>query len=162
MTSEEQTAIVAAIDESEARLQSLAERLRSRPHTPLVEGDWTVRDTLCHIAARANDVALVLGLAQQRTDTSPGAPMETDAINARQIAERTGRSVDELLQEAVDGYAAAREAVATLSADALAQVIPDVAGQGPMTIGDVLLLVYRSHAQGHIATLEAAFGTAPT
>jgi DinB superfamily len=148
-------AISDEIDESERRLRALLDAARAHPDTPLAEGTWTVRDTLCHVAARANDVPLVLQLVDRRPDLDAAAA-ESEAINAGQIANRARRSVDELADEAMAGYAAARDHVRKLDPEFLDQTNPDVAGQGPMSVADLLLLVYRSHAQAHLASIEQA------
>jgi hypothetical protein len=132
------TAIVAAISETEERLRALLPRARARPMTRLTEGTWTVRDALCHLAARASAAA------------------ESEAINAGQIASRDGHSVDELADEAVAGYAAARADVLKLDAAQLSQTIPNVPGQGPMGVADLLLVVYRHHARAHLDSIEQA------
>ena len=82
MTTENFQAIVDVIDATEERLLALADRLRDQPDTHLLEGDWTVRDPLCHLAARANDVPLVLRLADQLSNTGSRPPMEIDTVNA--------------------------------------------------------------------------------
>jgi hypothetical protein len=41
--------IESAIDESDQLLRNLAEPIRSRPDLLLLDGDRTVRDTLCHV-----------------------------------------------------------------------------------------------------------------
>jgi hypothetical protein len=147
------TAIIAAISETEERLRALLPRARARPVTRLTEGTWTVRDALCHLAARANDVPLVLRLLDPHVDLASAA---ADAINAGQIASRAGRSVDELADEAVAGYAAARADVLELEAAQLRQTIPNIPGQGPISVADLLLVVYRHHAQAHLASIEQA------
>src|SRR5919199_1449545 len=118
---------------------------------------WHVdrRDALCHLAARANDVPLVLRLLDWHLDLASGAA-EAEAINAGQIASRAGRSVDELADEAVAGYAAARADVLKLDAAQLGQTIPDVPGHGPMSVADLVLVVYRHHAQARLASIEQA------
>src|SRR5918911_2790030 len=128
--------------------------------TPLNEGTWTVRDALCHVAARANDVPLVLGLLDRTVDLASAAA-ESEAINAGQIASRAGRSVDELADEAVAGYAAARADVLELDTTRLNQTIPDVPGQGPMRVADLLLVVYRYHARAHLDSIEQALAHSP-
>jgi hypothetical protein len=100
-------------------------------------------------------VPLVLRLLDWHLDLASAAA-EAEAINAGQIASRAGRSVDELVDEAVAGCAAARADVLKLDAAQLSQTIPDVPGQGPMSVADLLLVVYRHHAQAHLASIEQA------
>jgi hypothetical protein len=158
MEQETRTAILAAIDAGEERLRSQADGLRARSDARLRDGDgdWSVRDTLCHLAARANDIPLI----RQYVDRDPtfDAPTmeETNAANAGQIAARTGRSVDELLSEAYQGYAAARATVAELDDAWLQRHVPEIPGFGPLTAADLLLMVYRDHVEWHIGTIERA------
>jgi hypothetical protein len=152
--------IDAAIDESEQLLRNLAEPIRNRPDTSLLEGDWTVRDTLCHVAARANDVPLILRLTDRWTrDEASSGMAELDATNARQIADRSGRTVDELVAEALAGYAAAHVAVSRLDDARLGQVL-DVPSLGPTRLGDLLVRTYQGHAQTHLRSIEAALADA--
>jgi hypothetical protein len=46
--------------------------------------------------------------------------------------------------------------VLELDAARLNQTIPDVPGQGPMSVADLLLVVYRHHAQAHLASIQQA------
>jgi hypothetical protein len=155
-TGEDTRRIDAAIDESEHVLRNLAEPIRRRPDTPLLEGDWTVRDTLCHVAARANDVPLILRLTERQTSGEATTMLaELDATNARQIADRSSRSVDELVAEALAGYAAAHVAVSELDPAQLEQVL-EVPRMGPTRLADLLVLTYQGHAQTHLRSIEAA------
>jgi hypothetical protein len=146
--------VLEAIGATERRLEGVAEGLRNQPEAPTAT-EWTARQTLCHIAARANDVPLVLALAAR----APGAPFdmaETHAANAKQLADRAGRAVDELLAEARQGYAAARNAVAALDEEELGQNLPELPGIGIVTVADMLKIVFNRHAQSHVAAIEQA------
>ncbi len=155
-TGEDARPIDAAIDESEQLLRRLAGPIGRGPDTPLLDGDWTVRDTLCHVAARANDVPLILRLTDRQTSSEASAMLaELDATNARQIADRSRRTVDELVAEALAGYAAAHVAVSELS-DAQLERVLEVPRMGPTRVADLLVLTYQGHAQTHLRTIEAA------
>ncbi len=80
---------------------------------------------------------------------------ELDATNARQIADRSRRTVDELVAEALAGYAAAHVAVSELS-DAQLERVLEVPRMGPTRVADLLVLTYQGHAQTHLRTIEAA------
>ncbi|MBV9359130.1 MAG: maleylpyruvate isomerase N-terminal domain-containing protein [Chloroflexi bacterium] len=152
--------IDAAIDASEQLLRNLVEPIRARPETPLLDGDWTVRDALCHVAARANDVPLILRLTDRRTSGEASSMMaELDATNARQIADRSARTVDELVAEALAGYGAAHVAVSALDEAQLDQVL-DVPSLGSTRLADLLVLTYQGHAQAHLRSIEAALAAA--
>lgn len=150
--------IIGAIDETERRLRSLADQIRANPDTRLLEGEWSVRDALCHLAARANDVAILQQLAQLSGGGLP-TEMETAEINNKQIADRTQQDVDALIDEASRGYAEARAAANQLTDDQLTQPAPPIPGLEPMSIGELLVLTFRGHAQAHIATIEQAFAS---
>ena len=120
-----------------------------------------MRDALCHIAARSNDVPLILRLSDPAaTEESRSTMAELDATNARQIADRSSRTVDELVDEALAGYAAARLALDQLDDVQLSQVLPDVPGVGPMRLADLLVLTYQGHAQTHLKSIETALDAA--
>lgn len=149
--------IIGAIDETEQRLRSLADQIRANPDTRLPEGEWTVRDALCHLAARANDVALLQHLAHRPADAGLPSEIETAEMNNKQIADRSAHDVDTMIAEASQGYAEARASVAQLTDDQLAQHAPPIPGMDPMTIADLLVVLFRGHAQAHIVTIEQAF-----
>lgn len=152
MTTRQQ--IIDAIAAAVHQLHALTDQIRAQPDTPTRESDWTVREMLCHVAATANYSELF-----RRVEAADGAfPTldEMDADNERQRAERANRSIDELVEEAAQGFAAARESVRRLSDERLAQPAPTPDGSA-QTIAD-LIMVYSQHARGHITTLEQAVG----
>ena len=55
--------IVVGINACDERLDQLRPAMIANPDAPLPEGTWTVRDALCHIAARANGVAMAFTVA---------------------------------------------------------------------------------------------------
>lgn len=42
------------IDVAYQQLTAIADQIRARPNTPTQEGDWTVWELLCHVAATSN------------------------------------------------------------------------------------------------------------
>ena len=149
--------ILAAIDESNQRLHNIADQLRAQPNAPVHEGNWTIREMLCHVAASSN-YATLFERIQQRGGAFP-TPDALDEANAQQLATRTDCSVDDLLEETTRGFAEARESARALTDEELAKRGPSGPDGEPITIGDVVMIVHRHHALSHIATLEQAIGT---
>ncbi|MSQ29789.1 MAG: hypothetical protein EXR68_04800 [Dehalococcoidia bacterium] len=54
----ERDELVSAIEAADARARALRARLEQHADTPLLEGEWRVRDALSHLAARANPVRM--------------------------------------------------------------------------------------------------------
>lgn len=151
--------VIATIDASEQRLEALAAAARQQPDAPLPESDWTVRDALCHVAARSNDVPTVLGMVDQAHGAVPGAPAaarpDQHAVNSDQIQQRANRGVDDLLAEARQGHAEARQALGVLDEDELAQEM-NFGGRGPVKLADLVKMAYTRHLSSHLDAIEQA------
>lgn len=152
--------VLGAIDESERQLRELADALRRSPEARLPDSEWSAREALCHVAARSNDVPMVVAMverAQAPADAGSRPPSGgPDAQNAGQIAERTGRSVDDLLDEAYRGHAAARQAVQEMDEPVLARELPDFRGRGPVKLGDLIRMSYSRHLGSHLEGIRQA------
>ena len=82
--------IVEAIHAADARIEALGELARARPDTPLLSGEWRVRDALSHVAARGNPVPRVLTRLNESTDAAgnPRPVRDIHEINAEQVRTR--------------------------------------------------------------------------
>src|SRR4029079_3334652 len=94
--------IVAGINACDDRLTQLRPAIIANPEARLPKGTWTVRDALCHIAARANGVARAImvadgSLGAEATDVGP--TFDIDVVNRQQIADRSASGVEALLTE---------------------------------------------------------------
>jgi hypothetical protein len=153
--------VIDAVRESDARLQALAPRLRARPQAGLPGADWVVRDALCHLAARADCVGVVQTLLPSAAQATAAAPvdldrLDIDSVNRVQIAERGGRSVDDLLEEIAAGHAAAMTALAALGDDVLQRRVTLPGPLGVVALVDLLLLAGPRHEQAHLDDVERA------
>ncbi len=149
--------VVAAIRAVDTRLDALKPRIMAQGDAPLKEGTWRVREALSHLAARANGVDRV---AQRVRDTqagkAPAAPRTVDEINAGQVAERTSKSVAELLEEVARGHAAAITAVGAIDESILDTMLPFGFRPGESAASDLMLRGGPSHDNNHIDQIEAA------
>lgn len=149
--------IVAAIRAVDARLDALKPRILAQGDAPLKEGTWHVREALSHLAARANGVDRV---AQRVRDTQagrpPAPPRTIDDINADQVAERTTKSVAELLDEISGGHAAAIAAIGALDQAVLDSMLPLGFRPGESAASDLMVGGGPRHDNNHIDQIEAA------
>ena len=149
--------IVTAIKAVDARLEGLKARIIDQGDAPLKEGTWHIRESLSHLAARANGVERV---AQRVRDTqagkAPAAPRTIDEINADQVAERSSKSVAELLDEIARGHAAAVAAIATLDDAILNAMLPQGFRPGDAAASDMMLRGGPGHDNNHIDQIESA------
>lgn len=149
--------VAAAIRAVDARLDALKPRILAQGDTALKEGTWHVREALSHLAARANGVDRV---AQRVRDTqagkAPAAPRTIDEINADQVAERSSKSVAELLDEIARGHAAAVTAIGALEQPVLDAMLPLGFRPGESAASDLMLRGGPGHDNNHIDQIEAA------
>lgn len=158
--------ITQALREVDARVAQLAPKIAARPDVKLPDGGWTVRDALCHMAARSNSVPMVMGMAQMMAQAAAAAGgggaqrppgFDIDAVNQGQIDERKGRSVEALLEEIGDGHRIAIEAIAGLDGALLAQRVRNfVTGEGDLAVSDFLFMATVRHDNAHFDDIEKA------
>lgn len=149
--------VVAAIQAVDARLETLKPRILAQGDAALQEGTWRVREALSHLAARANGVGRVAGrVAAAQAGTPQPAPRSIDDINADQVAERTTKSVAELLAEIATGHAAAIEAVGKIDHAILDYPLPLGIRPGESPASDLMLRGGPGHDNNHIDQIEAA------
>ena len=89
----ERDEVRSAIEAIDARVTALRARLEQHADTPLLEGEWRVRDALSHLAARANPVPNVLRrLTAHEAGTVLPRP-DIHEVNAGQVEERADRPI---------------------------------------------------------------------
>ena len=150
--------IIGAIEDVDQRLEELWDRILDNADTPLAEGTWRVRDALSHLAARGNGVARVMARARALKDPNapqPPTPRSIDEINADQVAERSTKSVRELLDEIIAGHAAAIAAVREVDRVELREMIPMGFQPGEIEVGDSIIRGGPRHDHGHLDQIEA-------
>lgn len=147
----------AAIAENDALLRSLAERIVSASATPLLQGEWTVRDGMCHLAARANGITMVQAVASGAFSTEGAtATFDIDAINRQQIADRTEKSARDLIDETIAGHAKAITELAHLDDATLSSLISLPMFDQPVSFIDLLIMSGPGHDASHLAEIQAA------
>ena len=153
--------IVAGIKACDARLEQLKPAIIANPDVPLPEGTWTVRDALCHIAARANGVAMAVTVADNTLGADPadvGPTFDIDAVNRQQIADRKTDDVDTLLTEALTGHQAAISQLASIDDVMLARRLKLPYFKDEVTVIDLIALAGAGHEQSHINEIARAVG----
>ena len=147
----------AAIAENDALLRSLADRIIAAPQTPLLQGEWTVRDGMCHLAARSNGITMVQAAASGAFNTEGAtATFDIDAINRQQIADRAEKSARDLIDETIAGHARSITELAHLDDATLASMISLPMLDQPVTFIDLLIMSGPGHDASHLAEIQAA------
>lgn len=160
--------IIDALRKTDERVARLADGMRSGSEVRLPRGDWTVRDALCHLAARSNSVPMVIGLAERAAQIEitggQGAAsvfpegFDIDAVNQGQLDERQRRSVDELIEEIRAGHGVAIDEITRLSDDIFEQRVPNPLGEGDLGVSDFLNMATAYHDNAHLNDIEEAIG----
>ena len=153
--------IVAGINACDVRLAQLKLAIVANPDAPLPEGTWTVRDALCHVAARANGVAMALTVANDSLGADPsdvGPTFDINVVNQQQIADRSASDVDALLTEAFAGHEAAISQLASIDDEMLARRMKLPYFEHEVTVIDLIALAGAGHEQSHINEIARAVG----
>jgi hypothetical protein len=153
--------IVAGINACDERLEQLKPAIVANPDAPLPEGTWTVRDALCHVAARANGVAMALTVANNSLGADAadvGPTFDIDVVNRQQIADRSANDVDSLLSETHAGHATAIAQLALIDDESLARRMKLPYFEHEVTVIDLIALAGAGHEQSHINEIARAVG----
>ncbi len=147
-------AIQAGINRVESTFGQLPEsQLDTRIHE---EPDgWTVRQILAHLAGRQETCEMLIQIARDGSGTPPGG-FNIDSWNARLVAEREGKSRNELLREFRSAHETLIERVEALRDDHLS--LPVVFPNRDTNLGDVLLGSGGMHSIQHASEVEDALG----
>ena len=149
--------VIAAIEGVDRRLEALRPRILAAGDRRLLEGTWVVRDALSHLAARANGVDRVAQRVRAAQAGTPMAPVATiDEINAGQVEERRGATVEGLLDEIRAGHAAAIAAIRRLDDATLAHPLTMANRPEPAAAVEMMLRGGPGHDGGHLDQIEAA------
>jgi hypothetical protein len=153
--------IVAGINACDTRLEQMKPSMIANPDAPLPEGTWTVRDALCHVAARANGVAMAVTVANNTLGADPadvGPPFDIDVVNRQQIADRSEKDVDALLAEVLAGHQAAIDQLASIDNELLARRMKLPYFEHEVTVIDLIALAGAGHEQSHVNEIARAVG----
>jgi hypothetical protein len=153
-----------ALEQVDSDLARLRDRILAGGDVKLLEGEWTVREALCHMAARSDSVTNMRGRIERtgpNAATIRRAAQAIDEVNQGQIEEREGRTVAELLDEIARGHAAAKATAMSLPDDLLAIEVPRRDG-GTQTGTEAFLGTSANHDRSHLAQIEAALNAGVT
>ena len=146
--------IAAQIREGRAQvIRAAHQMLPELWRTPSPLPGWSYQDVLAHLASSdASDFHLVLRavIARERVDAS--LLSEPDARNARNVEERRGRSVEELIAELEEAGEETQELLSRLSEDDKELRQKDI----PMSLGEGLARDPGGHDREHLAQIRQA------
>ena len=133
-------------------IERLKDKILANPDAPLPEGEWKVRDAVSHLAARANPIPLLhKRISEMNSDSEP---LSTDEANHLQVEDRKGASIEELIQECEEGFAAAQADMPNISVEDLSQKVKF--GDGEMYAVDIMYYGGPRHFMDHLNDIEKA------
>ncbi|MGE0228142.1 MAG: maleylpyruvate isomerase N-terminal domain-containing protein [Dehalococcoidia bacterium] len=148
--------IIRSIEETDRRLESLRERLVDGGERSLATGEWTVRDALSHLAARANPVAR--SIWRMETALAPGGAPAFDIHdeNAGQLRDRSGQSTTDLLAEIRNGHRTAINELRAIDEETLARRFPVAFPPHELSVLEFIDRAGPQHDNSHVDEVEAA------
>ncbi|GAC1332822.1 MAG: hypothetical protein NVSMB17_12420 [Candidatus Dormibacteria bacterium] len=143
--------LIEAIRNAGADLEAQLGRLPAEAFTrPGQENDWTGRQQLAHVASTEWTIPRLLDLAQADSSAQDAAAaFDGEAYNARQVARRADRSVEELIEEFRRNRAATIAAIDAAD-ESLLSVEVKSAGGVHGELGRVLHYLCVEHVAGHV------------
>ena len=153
-------AIIETIRKSAARGEALRERIIAAPEAALADGQWSVRDALSHLAARANPLSLIEAVSAMLQGEGEAPAFDPDAQNAAQIAERADKSVAEILDEMQAAYEAAIAGIDALDDETLGQGLKLPGMENEIHMSDLVVMSMGMHVDAHLGDIEAALDAA--
>ena len=130
------------------------EQLATQVHSE--EAGWTARDILTHLAGRARGYYLTFRLAEGTPMPPRPGGFDVNAWNQDRIAERAGKSRDELLAEFRQVHEDLIAKVQALPDEQLERTIPRA--QGSIPISEALSGGGGRHSINHTIEVEKALG----
>lgn len=150
--------ILDAMRQADERLEKLRASITAHPDARLLEGTWTVRDCMSHVAARSVATSIVRTVEQRLAAARSGVQVAIDinAINHGQVEERKAATAAQLVDEARTGHRKAAAELAAIGDEQLARRVPEFRGPGDVSIGEMVLRNVQRHEAGHVDAVEAA------
>ncbi len=156
--------IVDALRAFNERAQNFAAGLSPDDWTKTTyEQGWNVKQAYCHLAGTTAGVPFMIALAANPRPPRGGAggdggteaAFDIDAWNAREVAEREGKPIEEILAELKTGHENSVKAVQATSDELLAKEFRAPWGL-VAPLGDVLMEMVNGHDRGHLTDIEKA------
>lgn len=129
------------------------------------EQGWNVKQAFCHLAAMSNAAPFMINLTASPPPPTQGrggdggtaTAFDVDAWNAREVATRENKPVEEILAELKTGHENSIKAVQATSDELLAKEFRAPWGL-VAPLGDALLEMANGHNGGHLSDIERAVG----
>ena len=150
--------LLAALRDDAARLPQVVADIGSDDlERGVYENGWSARQLLAHLAAiewtYPRLIEQARSPAEARPTSSAGGSFDMDAYNHRQVSNRAGATIPELLAEFARNRQATITAIAEAADELLSQPTRSVGGARG-TLLDVLMNVTVSHVRQHLEDLQ--------
>ncbi len=119
------------------------------------EQGWTVKQAYCHLASLSGSIPFFVNMATNPSAAaSVGAGFDVDAWNAQQVAQRQGRSTDEILAELRTGFEGSLTFLDGVSDDVLSkEMTSPFTGERKM-LADLIVGTFVDHHSMHLDDIE--------
>ncbi|MGQ9571891.1 MAG: DinB family protein [Dehalococcoidia bacterium] len=147
-------AVRAFIDRAESMASSLSPADWQKT---VYEDGWNAKQVFCHLAAMAGSAPFIINIAASAPPPSGGGQggFDVDAWNAREVAARQDKPIEEILGELKTGYARSVEAVEATSDELLAKRVTMPWGVSG-TLAEIVVGSVTGHGAEHLDDVERA------
>ena len=122
------------------------------------EQGWTVKQVYCHLASLSASLPFFVNMARnpQPAGGGGGTAFDVDAFNAMQVAQRQGKSTDEILAEMRTGFLSSLKTLDDVSDELLAKEMSVGFIPGKATLADLLVGTVTGHNDEHLSDIQRA------
>jgi len=127
---------------------------------PTYEQGWTVKQAYCHLASLGASIPFFVNMATNPSASGGvGAGFDVDAWNAMQVAQRQGKSKEEILAELRTGFEGSLKFLDGTSDEVLAKEMTSPFSGQKATLADLLVATFVDHHSSHLSDIERAVRT---
>ena len=124
------------------------------------EQGWTVKQAYCHLASLGASIPFFVNMA---TNPQPaggvGDGFDVDAWNAQQVAQRQGKTNQEILTELRIGFEGSLKFLDSVSDEVLAKETTSAFSGQRGTLADILVASFTGHHGVHLDDIERAINS---
>jgi uncharacterized protein (TIGR03083 family) len=121
------------------------------------EQGWTVKQVYCHLASLGASIPFFVNMVTNpQLAAGIGAGFDVDAWNAQQVAQRQGRSTEEVLAELRTGFEGSLKFLDGVSDEVLAIETTSAFSGQHGTLADILVGSFTGHHGVHLDDIERA------
>lgn len=121
------------------------------------EQGWTVKQSYCHLASLGGSIPFFVNMATNPQPASAlGGGFDIDAWNAQQVAQRQGRSTEEILTELRTGFEGSLKFLDGVSDEVLSGEMTSPFSGQRMALADLLVGSFVDHHSMHLDDIERA------